>query len=190
MSYNGLQGHLGIVISIAWSPNSIFLSSIGIDGAIYSWFMDGFHRYAERVTKGSMYSCLQYDQHRKVIYACGPNIPIRAIDTDKKIAIQQSFDHRVDGSLVERYYEGDKRSEACWEHHIFRCAHLLMILNLYFLLVFKSHVLCVFFNFVRCFQDFSNYFRNYILKTRSTFFLFFFHHDIEIRPQKHLCHTM
>lgn len=127
MSYNGLQGHLGIVISIAWSPNSIFLSSIGIDGAIYSWFMDGFHRYAECVTKGSVYSCLQYDQHRKVIYACGPDIPIRVIDTDKKIAIQQSFDHRVDGSLVERYYEGDKHSEACWEHHIFRCAHLLMI---------------------------------------------------------------
>lgn len=112
---------MGAVSSVTWSPDSIYLSSAGTDGAVYSWFMDGFLRYAECVTKGSSYSSILYDRNRKYIYACGPHIPLRAVETDKKVAIKQSLPEKAsDDGSIEADTEDDESSGSCWEHHIFR----------------------------------------------------------------------
>lgn len=70
---------------MAWSPDSIYITSAGLDGAIYGWFLDGYHRYLEYVIKGCVYSCLLVDQQRTFVLACGPSLPLRVIDTDKKL---------------------------------------------------------------------------------------------------------
>ncbi|CAM6125201.1 unnamed protein product [Calypogeia fissa] len=80
-----LKGHTGAVTALAWSPDSIYIISAGLDGAIYGWFLDGYHRYLEYVVKGSVYSCLLVDQQRTFILACGTSVPVRVIDTDKKM---------------------------------------------------------------------------------------------------------
>lgn len=108
-------------MSVAWSHDSIYLSTAGVDGAVFSWFMDGFNRYAESVTIGSLYSCIVYDANRKYIYGCGPNIPLRAVDTDKKYHIPQVLPEEAtsDESPADDEEDGD-HSGSCWEHHIFR----------------------------------------------------------------------
>lgn len=113
---------MGAVSSVAWSPDSIYLSSAGLDGAVHSWYMDGFQRYAECVTTGSQYSDVLYDANRKYVYACGPNIPLRAIETEKNAAKSQFVLEKDldDESLVEPDTEEEESSASCWEHHIFR----------------------------------------------------------------------
>jgi WD40 repeat protein len=113
---------MGAVSSVAWSPNSIYLSSAGLDGAVHSWYMDGFQRYAECVTTGSQYSDVLYDANRKYVYACGPNLPLRAIETEKNAANLQFVPEKNldDESHVEPDTEDDQTSASRWEHHIFR----------------------------------------------------------------------
>lgn len=84
-----LQGHKAPVIKTAWSADSIHLASTDADGRIYCWFMDEFYGYAEILSKGSNYTSILYDPTRLFIYACGPNIPLRAFETDKKVASRQ-----------------------------------------------------------------------------------------------------
>lgn len=116
---------MGAVSSVAWSPDSIYLSSAGLDGAVHSWYMDGFHRYAECVTTGSQYSDVLYDANRKYVYACGLNIPLRAIETEKNAANLQFVPEKNldDESHVEPDTEDDQTSASRWEHHIFRSFH-------------------------------------------------------------------
>lgn len=115
-----VQGHQGTVMSLTWSFDSIYLSSAGVDGAVFSWFMDGFGRYAESVTIGSLYSTIVYDPNRKYIYGCGPNIPLRAIDTDKKYEFPQMLPEEVNPEDEIPEEEDGDHSGSCWEHHIFR----------------------------------------------------------------------
>ena len=118
--FQSLQGHQGIITSVTWSHDSIYLSSGGLDGAVHSWFMDGFNRYAECVTIGTLYSCVLYDGNRKYIYGCGPNIPLRAVDTDKKYWFPQILPENVEDDGLGPDQEEEDPSGSCWEHHIFR----------------------------------------------------------------------
>jgi WD40 repeat protein len=115
-----LQGHQGTIMSIAWSDDSIYLSSAGVDGGVHGWFMDGFNRYAECVTTGSLYSSIVYDANRKYVYGCGPNIPLRAVDTDKKYVFPQVLPDEVEDDGLPPEEEEEEHSGSCWEHHIFR----------------------------------------------------------------------
>ncbi|BBN04341.1 hypothetical protein MPTK1_3g03790 [Marchantia polymorpha subsp. ruderalis] len=82
-----LKGHTGVVTTLAWSSDSMYVASAGADGAIYAWFLDGGHRYLEYVIKGSIHTCLLFDPARTCIISCGPTLPIRVIDTDKKVGL-------------------------------------------------------------------------------------------------------
>ncbi|KAG6542590.1 hypothetical protein Mapa_016061 [Marchantia paleacea] len=82
-----LKGHTGVVTTLAWSSDSMYVASAGADGAIYAWFLDGGHRYLEYVIKGSIHTSLLFDPARTCIISCGPTLPIRVIDTDKKVGL-------------------------------------------------------------------------------------------------------
>lgn len=82
--------------------------------------MDGFNRYAECVTIGSLYSSIVYDANRKYVYGCGPNIPLRAVDTDKKYFFPQILPDEVEDDGLPPEEEVEEHSGSCWEHHIFR----------------------------------------------------------------------
>ncbi|KAL3677625.1 hypothetical protein R1sor_027573 [Riccia sorocarpa] len=90
-----LKGHTGVVTTLAWSADSVYIASAGADGAIYAWFLDGPHRYLEYVIKGSVHTCLLFDPARTYIIACGPKLPIKVLDTDKKLALSHSKETRV-----------------------------------------------------------------------------------------------
>ncbi|XP_073393272.1 uncharacterized protein [Physcomitrium patens] len=118
-----LKGHIGTVTSVAWSHDSIYLATAATDGAVLGWFMDGFWKYSECVTIGSLYSSIVYDRSRRFVYACGLNISLRALDTDKKIAIEQTLPEEInsDDEIPPVTDEEDENlSGSCWEHHIFR----------------------------------------------------------------------
>lgn len=128
------QGHIGTVTSVAWSHDSIYLATAATDGAVLGWFMDGFWKYSECVTIGSLYSSIVYDRSRRFVYACGLNISLRALDTDKKIAIEQTLPEEInsDDEIPPVTDEEDENlSGSCWEHHIFRFdpAIIIMILR-------------------------------------------------------------
>ncbi|KAG0583135.1 hypothetical protein M758_3G113600 [Ceratodon purpureus] len=115
-----LKGHQGTVTSVAWSHDSIYLSTAGVDGGVHGWFMEGFIRYAECVTIGSLYSSIVYDANRKYVYGCGPNIPLRAVDTDKKYWFPQILPDEVEDEGLPPEEEDEDVSGSCWEHNIFR----------------------------------------------------------------------
>ncbi|KAL2636424.1 hypothetical protein R1flu_007903 [Riccia fluitans] len=90
-----VTGHTGVVTTLAWSADSVYIVSAGADGAIYAWFLDGPHRYLEYVIKGSVHTCLLFDPARTYIIACGPKLPIKVLDTDKRHGLSHGKETRL-----------------------------------------------------------------------------------------------
>lgn len=85
-----MQGHKASISTMAWSHDSIHLTSADVDGFIYSWFMDDFYGYARnQALMGSYYTSILYDSSQLCMYVCGPNTPLRVLDTYKKVASRQ-----------------------------------------------------------------------------------------------------
>lgn len=128
-----VQGHLSHVTSISWSTDSIYLATAGNDGAMYIWFMDGCHRVLECVRKGSNYTSILFDALRESVVSCGPQLPLRVIDTDKKQSryILETFSNTdyMDRATIEPGSHpplmGRRKTEIIatgegWVHHVYR----------------------------------------------------------------------
>lgn len=64
-----MQGHSGIVLSMAWSIDDKYLVSSGIDGAIYQWRVSTRERINESVEKGTEFRSLALTRDN-MIYVC------------------------------------------------------------------------------------------------------------------------
>lgn len=59
---------------VVWFYDFIYFFIVGVDGVVFSWFMDGFGRYVECVIIGFFYFFIVYDVNWEYVYGCGLNI--------------------------------------------------------------------------------------------------------------------
>ncbi|XP_063616617.1 cilia- and flagella-associated protein 57 isoform X2 [Cydia splendana] len=79
--YN-LKGHNGIITSLTWSANDLWLVSCGTEGAVYEWSMSTGQRVGEVILKTNQFASCAVNSHGKVTYAVGSDGEIKEIGSN------------------------------------------------------------------------------------------------------------
>ncbi|KAI5064817.1 hypothetical protein GOP47_0019512 [Adiantum capillus-veneris] len=75
-----LRGHSGKVQYVWWSSDDTFISTAGLDGAIYEWRVKDYKRNRENVLKGCAYTCVAGAYNANTFIAVGSDRKLKEMD--------------------------------------------------------------------------------------------------------------